>query len=148
MFFLKWVESSVWEESSITEVGWEYFQQRLWGTTQLYLKWTRNIHTHIQLKHFTGRFDLRLPYAEQVCYGSTFAMTLNNLPFAHGISISPKHLHWCVLRQGWVDEEGDNGNFFSNLFGGGKKKKEAEEKEVQAKETPAEEPKKNGLWPF
>jgi len=50
--------------------------------------------------------------------------------------------------QGWVDEEGDNGNFFSNLFGGGKKKKEAEEKEVQAKETPAEEPKKNGLWPF
>lgn len=51
--------------------------------------------------------------------------------------------------QGWVDEESeDSGNPFSNLFGGGKKKKQAEEKEVQAKETPVEEPKKNGFWPF
>mmetsp|Transcript_15521 Transcript_15521/g.32809 ORF Transcript_15521/g.32809 Transcript_15521/m.32809 type:complete len:218 (+) Transcript_15521:47-700(+) len=49
--------------------------------------------------------------------------------------------------QGWVDEEA-SGNPFANLFGGGKKKKQAEEKEVQAKEEEVEKPKKNGFWPF
>jgi len=49
--------------------------------------------------------------------------------------------------QGYVDEERDN-NPFSNMFGGGKKKKVNEEKEVQAKEEPVEEPKKKGFWPF
>ena len=54
------------------------------------------------------------------------------------------HCNRCT--KGWVDEE-SNGNPFSNLFGGGKKKK-SEEKEVEAKAPPAEEPKKNGFWPF
>jgi hypothetical protein len=51
--------------------------------------------------------------------------------------------------QGWVDEEAETGgNPFANFFGGGKKK-EAEEKEVQAaKEAEVEEPKKKGFWPF
>ena len=49
--------------------------------------------------------------------------------------------------QGYVDEERD-ANPFSNMFGGGKKKKVNEEKEVQAKEEPVEKPKKNGFWPF
>ena len=49
--------------------------------------------------------------------------------------------------QGYVDEERDI-NPFSNMFGGGKKKKVNEEKEVQAKEEPAKKPKNNGCWPF
>ncbi|KAL7543481.1 hypothetical protein ACHAXR_012851, partial [Thalassiosira sp. AJA248-18] len=52
--------------------------------------------------------------------------------------------------QGYVDEDGDS-NPFANLFGmgGGKKEiKKAEEKKAQAGEPPAEEPKKNGFWPF
>ncbi|KAL9185763.1 hypothetical protein ACHAXT_003540 [Thalassiosira profunda] len=48
--------------------------------------------------------------------------------------------------QGYVDEDADP-NPFSSWFGGGKKEK-AEEKEVQAKQDDAEEPKKNGFWPF
>lgn len=48
--------------------------------------------------------------------------------------------------QGYVDEDADN-NPFSNLFGGGKKKQAAEEKEVQAKEE-AEKPAEKGWWPF
>jgi len=49
--------------------------------------------------------------------------------------------------QGWVDEEGDGGgNPFSNLFGGGGKKKAGEA--TAKKEEPADEPKKNGFWPF
>ena len=51
--------------------------------------------------------------------------------------------------QGWVDEENENesgGNPFANLFGGGKKKPAVEETKVE--ETPVEEPKKNGFWPF
>ena len=68
---------------------------------------------------YAGRFDLRLPYAEQ----------------------------------GWVDEESD-GNPFSNLFGGGKKQKNATtksgsdgKKAVQVKKEEAK-PKKNDFWPF
>jgi len=66
---------------------------------------------------YAGRFDLRLPYAEQ----------------------------------GWVDEESD-GNPFSNLFGGGKKQKNATtgsdgKKEVPVKKEEAK-PKKNDFWPF
>ena len=48
--------------------------------------------------------------------------------------------------QGYVDEDADP-NPFSSWFGGGKQK-EAEEKEVQTKQADAEEPKKNGFWPF
>ena len=66
------------------------------------------------------------------------------MPYLHLLN-NTKRRHF--FPQGWVDEESD-GNPFSNLFGGGKKKKQAEEKEVQAKETPVEEPKKNGFWPF
>lgn len=67
---------------------------------------------------YAGRFDLRLPYAEQ----------------------------------GWVDEESD-GNPFSNLFGGGKKKNATTKSgsdgknavPVKKEET---KPKKNDFWPF
>jgi len=54
-----------------------------------------------------------------------------------------------LVLQGWVDEEAETGgNPFANFFGGGKKK-EAEEKEVQAaKEAEVEEPKKKGFLPI
>ena len=92
-----------------------------------------------------GRFDLRLPYAEQVSYNKLGTSFFSHLcaVFNHACSIST-----CDCLQGYVDEESENnGNPFSNFFGGGKKKEEAE---VQAaKEIPAdEEPKKNGFWPF
>ena len=69
--------------------------------------------------------------------------------------LSAKILIAFLLRlvlQGWVDEEdeGNGGNPFANIFGGGKKAI-AEEKKRQAKkeDTPKEEPKKGGFqWPF
>jgi len=95
-----------------------------------------------------GRFDLRLPYAEQVCYINLLA------------NYTSLHLYRKILTanfprlvlKGWVDEEdeGNGGNPFANIFGGGKKAI-AEEKKRQAKkeDTPKEEPKKNGFqWPF
>jgi len=88
-------------------------------------------------------------YLTQTRYVSCFCSVAINLPKIklgqYMFLTNEIVIVWSV--QGYVDEDADP-NPFSGWFGGGKKKCDAGEAEVQAKEEPpAEEPKK-GFWPF